>query len=104
MPQHPKWPPQLTPDGSRFIEVEQDSFDEIKGCGGMVAECLPGELPWDESYGAPSPLGEIDPVLAAAELAAAVTRGEPRGTWVADGDGLDVNRLMALRLILEDAL
>lgn len=104
MPQQLKWPLELSADGTQFIEVEQDSFAEIQGCGGMVAQCLPGELPWDAEYGAPSPLASTDPALAAAELEAAVTRHEPRGTWTAVGSGLTDDRTMSLRLTLEDAL
>lgn len=104
MPDQILWPPRLSADGTQIVEVEQDSFDEILGCGGMVAECLPGELPWDDTYGAPSPLGATDPGLAAAELGAAVGRHEPRGVWSYDGDGLETDRLMNLRLTLEDAL
>lgn len=104
MPQQIAWPLALTADGTTFTEVEQDSFAEIRGSGGMVAACMPGELPWDEEYGAPSTLATTDPELAAAELESAVSRHEPRGTWVAVGSGLDADRNLDLRLVLEDAL
>lgn len=97
-----KYPLELTADGSRFVEVETGSFREIMGSGGMVAECLPGECPWDDGYGAPSALGATDPDLAAAQLVAAVTRWEPRGEWSAEGSSLDRN--LTLNLTLGDAL
>ena len=99
-----KWPLKLDAAGG-FVEVPQDSAEEILCAGGLLLDTRPGQLPWAPNVGTPSPLGTNDPQATALTIESALNRHEPRGDFVVSvlsDPGVD-GRNVHLSLNLEDA-
>lgn len=96
-----RYPLDVGADGS-FVEVEQDSLEDIESSGALLLDTRPGQLPWNRLKGTPSPLGTNDPEGAAEEIELALGRWEPRAQFrveVADSD----DRHVSFTVDLEDA-
>lgn len=80
-PVHLEWPLRLVDqsDGSvGFATVEQHSPQEFLRGLALACEVRADELPWDDEFGIPDPIGTTDPDGTAMEIEAALGEIDPR--------------------------
>jgi phage baseplate assembly protein W len=81
-------PFRVTASGSAAV-VDQDSFEEIAQCVGVLMSTTAGERIELPDYGIPNPVFQAESEVDTAELAMAIQKWEPRATALVHSTVID---------------